>query len=95
VVSPVVAERWIEHLLREKWDGLPSAAPASVQLARVTGDRARDVSDRARREVEQRLVSVGARADQIRAVRELVPVAEADRAAFFGEGLPVGLRLLD
>jgi hypothetical protein len=31
----------------------------------------------------------------VRAVREYVPVAEADRAAFFGEGLPVGLRLVD
>jgi molecular chaperone DnaK (HSP70) len=95
VVSPAVAERWIDHLLREKWDGLPTAAPAAVQLARVTGDRARDVSDRARREVAQRLTAVGAREDQIRVVQEHVPVAEAERAALFGEGLPVGLRLLE
>jgi hypothetical protein len=95
VVSPVVAERWIDHLLREKWDGLPTAPQAAVQLARVTDDRARDVSERARREVERRLVAVGAREEQVRPVREHVPVAEAERAAFFGEGLPVGLRLVD
>jgi molecular chaperone DnaK (HSP70) len=95
VVSPSVAERWIDHLLREKWEGLPSAVPAAVQLARVTDDRGRDVSERARREVERRLAAAGARADQIQAVREYVPVAEAERAAFFGEGLPVGLRLVD
>ncbi len=95
VVSPLVAERWIDHLLREKWEGLPTAPQAAVQLARVTGDRARDLSERSRREVERRLVAAGAREDQVRAVREYVPLAEAERAAFFGEGLPVGLRLVD
>lgn len=95
VVSPPVAERWIDHLLREKWADLPSAPQAAVQLARVTDDRARDVSERVRREVERRLVSIGAKEDWIRAVREHVPVAESERVAFFGENLPVGLRLVD
>ena len=95
VVSAMVAERWVDHLLREKWDTLPSAPEAAVRLARVTDDRARDVSERARREVERRLVSIGAQPAWIRAVREYVPVEEAERAAFFGEGLPVGLRLLE
>jgi molecular chaperone DnaK (HSP70) len=95
VISPPVAERWIDHLLREKWAALPSAPQAAVQLARVTGDRARDVSERTRREVERRLTAVGARADWVRAVREYVPVEEAERAALFGEGLPVGLRLVE
>jgi len=95
VVSSLVAERWLDHLLREKWDTLPSAAEASVRLARVTDDRARDVSERVRREVERRLTTVNAKPDWIRAVREHVPVEEAERAAFFGEGLPVGLRLIE
>ncbi len=95
VVSAMVAERWLDHLLREKWDTLPSAAEASVRLARVTDDRARDVSERVRREVERRLITFAAKPDWIRAVRVYVPVEEAERAAFFGEGLPVGLRLLE
>jgi molecular chaperone DnaK (HSP70) len=95
VISPLTAERWIEHLLREKWEGLPPLPQAAVQLARVTGDRARDVSERARRDVERKLVAVGAREEMVRVVREFVPVAEAERAALFGEGLPVGLRLVD
>lgn len=94
VVSPMVAERWIDHLLREKWDELPTAAQAAVRLARVTDDRARDVSERIRREVAARLAKVGARPEWVRAVSEHVPVAQEERAAFFGEGLPVGLRLL-
>ncbi|WP_437645086.1 Hsp70 family protein [Sorangium sp. So ce362] len=94
VVSPAAAERWLDHLMREKWQELPSAAPAAVQLARRTGDRARDVSDRIRGEVERRLVKAGAPEAWVRAVREVVAVEEAERAAFFGEGLPVGLRLV-
>jgi len=94
VVSSTVAERWIDHLLREKWEELPTAATAAVQLARVTDDRARDVSARVRAEVERRLLKVGARDSWVRAVREFLPVEEADRAAFFGEALPLGLRLI-
>jgi molecular chaperone DnaK (HSP70) len=95
VLSAMVAERWLDHLLREKWDTLPTAPEAAVRLARVTDDRARDVSERARREVERRLTTIGAKEAWIRAVREHVPLEEAERAAFFGEGLPVGLRILE
>ena len=95
VIPGVIAEKWIEQLFREKWDQVSSAALTAVQLSRVTEDRTRDVAERVRREVEKRLVKANAREDWIRAVREFVPVAEAERIAFFGEGLPVGLRLLE
>ncbi len=94
VVGPSTAERWLDQLLRDKWEDLPTAPAAAVQLARVTDDRARDVSPRVRAEVERRLVKAGARDVWVRAVREFLPVEEADRAAFFGEGLPAGLRLI-
>ncbi|WP_394828321.1 Hsp70 family protein [Pendulispora albinea] len=95
VVTPLVAERWLDHLLREKWELVPTAPRAAVELSRVTDDRARDVSERVRREVDKRLVKLAAKPEWIRAVREHVPVEEADRAAFYGEGLPRGLRLVD
>jgi hypothetical protein len=94
VVSPLVAERWLDHLLREKWDAVPTAAAAAVLLARRTGDRARDVGERVRREVQGRLEQVGAGAEQVRAVREIVPMEERERMAFFVDGLPPGLRLV-
>jgi len=95
VVSAITAERWLDHLLREKWDQVPTAARAALELARVTGDRARDVSERVRREVEKRLAKLGSKPEWVRAVREHVPIEEADRAAFYGEGLPQGLRLVE
>jgi molecular chaperone DnaK (HSP70) len=94
VVVPGTAERWIDHLLRDKWHDLPTAPRAAMELARMTGDRARDVSERVRRDVIKRLENVGAREEWIRAVREVVAMEESDRAAFYGEGLPVGLALV-
>ena len=94
VVSPRVVEKWIDHLLREPWDEIATAPYAAVQIARLTGDRARDVAERVRVEVERKLVAVGVREEWVRAVREIVATSDAERAQFFGEGLPVGLRLL-
>jgi molecular chaperone DnaK (HSP70) len=95
VVPPRAVEPWLERLMREKWEALPTAPRAAVRMARVTDDRARDVSPRLRREVEKRLVATHAREEWIRAVREHVEVDEAERADFYGERLPVGLRLVE
>jgi molecular chaperone DnaK (HSP70) len=95
VVSPMIAERWVDHLLREKWESVPTAVGAAVQLARRTGDRVRDVSDRVRLDVEKRLVAAGAKTEHVQAVREVVPVGESERATFFGDALPLGLRLIE
>ena len=94
VVGPLVVERWIDHLSREKWDQVPTAAEAAVRMARVTGDRARDVSERVRREIARRLTILKAPPEWIRAVTERVDEQEEDRLAFFGEAMPVGLRFL-
>ncbi len=95
VVAPEIAERWLEQLLRDKWDDLPTAIGAAVELARVTGDRARDIDDAVRASVVRKLESARARPEQVRAVREHVAVEQAERATFFGEGLPAGLALRD
>lgn len=95
VVSPTIAERWLDHLLREKWPSVPTAIDAAVRLARRTGDRARDIGERVRSEVDRRLVAAGAKEEQILAVREVAPIGESDRAAFFGDALPLGLKLLE
>ena len=95
VVSPRVAEGWLDHLLRERWHEVPTAAATAAQLARVTGDRARDIADGLRAEVVRRLEAIAADAELVQSVREFVPLAAAERAAWFGEELPVGLSLRD
>ncbi|HYJ09617.1 MAG TPA: Hsp70 family protein, partial [Polyangiaceae bacterium] len=93
VVLPSAAENWLKHLFSERWHEVPEAAITAAQLARVTEDRARDVSASVRAEVARRLEAVQAAPELIQSVRELLPVAEAERAAWFGEELPIGLRL--
>ncbi|MGO9000131.1 MAG: Hsp70 family protein [Polyangiaceae bacterium] len=95
VVPPHAVEGWVDHLLRAKWEKpqLSTAAEALVRLARVTGDRGRDLSEGVRKNVARRLESVGATEGQISAVSELVVIEEEERATFWGESLPVGLRL--
>jgi hypothetical protein len=95
VVSPRVVERWVDHLLREKWEEVPTATRAALDLARVTGDRARDLGEPPRLEVARRMEQARAPEEWVRAVRQLVPVREADRRERFGEDLPVGLRLIE
>jgi hypothetical protein len=95
VVSPAAAETWLTHLLSERWHEVPTAAVTAAQIARVTNDRARDVSAATRAEVVKRLEAVGAAADLVASVREFLPVVAGEREAWFGEELPIGLRLTD
>ena len=92
VIAPRTAERWVDHLLREKWNEVPAAARAAFQIARVVGDRARDLSEQTRDEVAKRLEAIAADAYWIASVRDLVERREADRREAFGEDLPPGLQ---
>ncbi len=91
-VAPEAAEDWIDRLLSMR------AAPgdgafALLQLARRSGDRARDVSEAARARVLSALVEVVPE-ESLRPVREVVALARADEQRIFGESLPKGLRLV-
>ncbi|HEX7667722.1 MAG TPA: Hsp70 family protein, partial [Polyangiaceae bacterium] len=45
VIATKTAEKWLDHLLKEKWESLQTAELSAVRLARLTGDRARDVNE--------------------------------------------------
>ncbi len=96
VVHPEIAARWTEAVLarslateREKAD----AAFALSQLARVSGDRARDLDDSLRNRVLDRLVELGADEATIHPVREYHELEVAQQGQALGDALPVGLRL--
>lgn len=91
VIEPRTVEGWLEQLLREKWDKIPGATLAASRMARITGDRARDISDAARRDVAERLQREHAAPSQIRCLEELIEVAPSEGAAQYGDELPVGL----
>ncbi len=95
-VAPApAAQRWLDALLALDWKRCDGAAAAAANLARRSGDLARDLSPDGRALVIERLE--GARAPQgwIDRVREVAALDEVGRSSVYGESLPPGLKLLD
>jgi molecular chaperone DnaK (HSP70) len=91
------AEKWIQALLKRQYaTGRESvdAVFALSQLARVSGDRSRDLDEELRGRVVERLAQLGASGDQVRAVREYTEREAAEQGQALGDALPVGLRLI-
>ncbi|HEY2159553.1 MAG TPA: molecular chaperone DnaK, partial [Isosphaeraceae bacterium] len=96
VVGRDKAERWTKALLdREFAQGRETtdAVFALSQLARVSGDRARDLDEDLRARVIERLEALGADEEAIRPVREFTELEAAQQGQALGDSLPVGLRL--
>jgi molecular chaperone DnaK (HSP70) len=91
VVPTETAEEWIATIL----DGelTPEAASAIVQLARVTGDRSRDVSEEVRANAVAAMRDVGMEAELFAPLQQLVMPSRGDVARTFGEPLPRGIVL--
>jgi hypothetical protein len=93
VVDKDVAARFCERILEHDLKTADGAAFALAQIARRTGDRARDVDAAVREKVVARLEKAGVNPSWIHMVQEVVTLSADDEAAAFGEALPVGLRL--
>ncbi|NIF44723.1 hsp70 family protein [Burkholderia sp. Tr-862] len=94
VVPAGIANRWLDALFALDWKQVEPAAFAAAQIARMTGDRERDLPDDTREAVIKRLSAANASAAWIDMVREAIAFDEADTARVFGETLPAGLKLL-
>ena len=89
------APRWaLAALLALDWKAVEPAAFAAAQIARMSGDRTRDLPPELREQVAQRLVTVRAPATWAAMVRDAVQLDEADQRRSFGEALPPGLKLI-
>lgn len=85
---------WVTRLLALDWKRVEPAAFAAVSLARVTGDRTRDLPLALREQVMARLAASHAPPAWIAMVREKVELDEATERRVLGESLPPGLRLM-
>jgi len=91
VVPCSVAAEWLEQTLKLDWKAVAPAAFAAALLARMSGDRERDIDQTLRKRVADRLRSAGASPSWIRMVEEVTELDEADEKQVFGESLPPGL----
>ena len=94
VVPARKAEEWARRLLALAVQR-PELAFPLVQLARRSGDRARDVGDEVRASVLVALAEAAASDDAILSVREVQGSSEEEEQRIFGESLPPGLRLME
>jgi molecular chaperone DnaK (HSP70) len=94
VVPPEIGSEWLAALLALDWKTLPPAGFAAAQIARLTGDRSRDLPPELREEVARRLTAIRAPQGWIAMLREVVRLDEAESRLSFGEALPPGLRLI-
>lgn len=93
VVPPAKATEWVARLLEPRVVRLDGAAFALAQLARLTGDRTRDLEESTRVDVLRALQLGDASPSWQRMVTEIVPLEAADKARALGDTLPVGLVL--
>jgi hypothetical protein len=76
------------------WKRTKGAPFAAAHLARLTGDRARDLPVELRERVAARLGSIGSPSDWITMVKEVVQLDEVSIRGFLGDSLPPGLKLI-
>lgn len=100
VVDLATAEEWTKRLLKAlnkdaKSAGQREAQFALIELARMTGDRTRDLDDPLRQQVLAMLERLGADPETRRAVESVTILRDQDQAMIFGESLPPALRLVD
>ncbi|MBF0567521.1 MAG: hsp70 family protein [Nitrospirae bacterium] len=93
-----IVQGWIRECLDMSWTRPEDTAYAVAQLARKTGDRARDIDETLRGEIVRRLLAYAegqppARWARrfIRQIEEATPLDGADENEIFGESLPIGL----
>ncbi|SMG21069.1 Hsp70 family protein [Paraburkholderia susongensis] len=94
VVPPATAAQWLDAILKLDWKKVDPAAFAAVQIARMTGDRSRDLPEDVRAAVVRRLDAANAPRAWIMMVKETVALDNADEGRVFGESLPAGLKLI-
>jgi molecular chaperone DnaK (HSP70) len=94
VVAPENAAAWLQWLLSLDWKRIEPAAFAAAHIARLTGDRSRDLPQDLRDTVAARLQAIGAAANWSAMLREVLQLDEADQQRALGDSLPPGLRLL-
>lgn len=94
VVDSATVAEWLSVLLALDWKKVEPAAFAATHLARMTGDRSRDIADELRSTIQARLKAVGAPPLWQAMVSEVTQLDEAVTRRMLGEALPPGLKLI-
>ena len=95
VVDAERAAEWLRAVLNLDWQKVQPAAFAATLLARLSGDRERDLDAELRADVSRRLRHIDAPSSWRQMVSEVVALEADDEQRVFGESLPSGLTLVE
>ncbi|RYZ00987.1 MAG: molecular chaperone DnaK, partial [Comamonadaceae bacterium] len=96
VLPPKAAQDWLAQIaaMAPDWAHHEAAAFAVAQIARATGDRARDLPEDVRMRIAGQLQAAHAAPSWVAMVRDVTVLDEVDQRRVFGEALPPGLVLV-
>jgi molecular chaperone DnaK (HSP70) len=86
---------WLVRILSEDWKKTPHAGFAATLIARMSGDRARDIDDSVRLQIIAKLKLSKAPLSWIEMVEQVKELDEKEEKQIFGEALPPGLKLIN
>ncbi len=93
VIPPGEAASWAETVLKKTTADRGRLADAVVSMARITGDRTRDITTEKREGLIMALQLAGVDEKRIEPLRKYVEPGAREKSAAFGENLPEGLVL--
>jgi len=86
---------WLKQILAVDWKKTPQAGFAATLIARMSGDRARDIDETMRLQIIEKLKLSKAPASWIDMVEQIKELGEKEEKQIFGEALPPGLKLIN
>ena len=86
---------WLTQMLAVDWKKIPQAGFAATLIARLSGDRVRDIDDTLREQIIAKLKLSKAPASWIDMLEQVKQLDEKEEQLIFGEALPPGLKLID
>jgi hypothetical protein len=95
VIPADIVCSWLAQILSVDWKKTPQAGFAATLIARMSGDRARDIDETMRRKIIEKLKLSKAPASWIDMVEQLKELDETEEKQIFGEALPPGLKLIN
>lgn len=94
VISADIVAKWLKQILLEDWKKKPQAGFAATLIARMSGDRARDIDENMRLQVIEKLRFSKAPSSWLDMVEQIKELDEKAEQQIFGEALPPGLKLI-
>ena len=94
VIAKEEVQKWLPQLLTLDWKKNSQIAFAVVLIARMSGDRSRDIDADWRQKIVAKLIAAKAPTSWLEMVETVKELNEDETKKIFGEGLPAGLTLI-